>query len=207
LGCAKARVARLRDQIAGLPELDARTGASKRCFLAELDRLSCPFDEHADPVHVTASGVIVSPCGTVLHRHKRLGLWLQPGGHIDRGETPWDAAVREVGEETGIVTAHLSGIPQLFHVDIHEGAKGHTHLDLRYLLYAGDVDCAPPAGESPDCRWFSWDDALAVADPGLVGALRLAKAMARAFFDGQVTDHELPSYSSRPITGDDPAMA
>jgi 8-oxo-dGTP pyrophosphatase MutT (NUDIX family) len=37
----------------------------------------------------------------VLHRHRVLGIWVQPGGHIDSGETPWDAAVRETAEETG----------------------------------------------------------------------------------------------------------
>ncbi len=168
---------RLRSQIRRLPELDARAGASKRRFLAELDRLDRPFDEHADPVHVTASAVVVGPRGTVLHRHRRLGLWLQPGGHVERGEAPWDAAVREVAEETGIAASHPNRGPRLFHVDVHPGPKGHTHLDLRYLLHAGDVDCAPPAGESPDCRWFAWDEALALADPGLIGALRLVRVI------------------------------
>lgn len=168
---------RLRGQIRRLPELDARAGASKRRFLAELDRLDRPFDEHADPVHVTASAVVVGPRGTVLHRHRRLGLWLQPGGHVERGEAPWDAAVREVAEETGIAASHPNRGPRLFHVDVHPGPKGHTHLDLRYLLHAGDVDCAPPAGESPDCRWFAWDEALALADPGLIGALRLVRVI------------------------------
>ncbi|MGH8900884.1 MAG: NUDIX hydrolase [Egibacteraceae bacterium] len=165
----------LRDQIRRLPEIDARAGTSKRRFLAELDRLDCPFDEHADPVHVTASAVVVGTRGTVLHRHKRLGLWLQLGGHINLGEAPWDAAIREVAEEAGLAASHPDGGPRLFHIDVHPGAKGHTHLDLRYLLQVGDVDCAPPAGESPDCRWFAWDEALALADRGLIGALRLAR--------------------------------
>ncbi len=157
-----------------------RTRESKRRFLSELNRLERPFDEHADPVHVTASAVVSGPRGTVLHRHKRLGVWLQPGGHIDKGETPWDAAVREVAEETGIVATHPHDRPLLFHVDVHPGAKDHTHLDLRYLLVAGDVDCTPPSGESPYCRWFAWEEAMAIADPGLVGALRLARSQCQA---------------------------
>jgi 8-oxo-dGTP pyrophosphatase MutT (NUDIX family) len=177
VSCSQVSLGWLRAQIRRLPEIDARSGVSKRRVLAELARLGCPFNEHADPVHMTASAVVVGSRGTVLHRHRRLDLWLQPGGHIERGEGPWDAAVREVAEETGIVAAHPDSGPRLFHVDVHPGPKGHTHLDLRYLLHAGDADCAPAVGESPDCRWFAWDEALAVADPGLIGALRLARAV------------------------------
>ncbi len=38
----------------------------------------------------------------LLHRHRKLGTWLPPGGHIEKDELPDDAAVREVGEETGV---------------------------------------------------------------------------------------------------------
>ena len=61
---------------------------AKERFLSELARLSAPYDEHAGPTHVTASGIVVGRRGTVLHRHKKLGIWMQPGGHIDAGETP-----------------------------------------------------------------------------------------------------------------------
>ena len=49
-----------------------------------------------------ARRLIIGPRGVVLHRHKRLGLWLQPGGHLEPGETPWEAAARESIEETGL---------------------------------------------------------------------------------------------------------
>ena len=60
-------------------------------------------------------------------------------------------------------------------VDVHEAANGHTHLDLRYLLIAPDHDPSPAPGESPEVRWFGWDEAAAVADEALVGALRTAR--------------------------------
>lgn len=152
--------------------VDERERASIERFAVEVPRLSRPYDEDADPVHVTASAIVIGPRGTVLHLHKRLGLWLQPGGHIEPGETPAEAALREAREETGLDVRLVHDA--VAHVDVHPGPKGHTHLDVRYLLEA-DGDPAPQGDESPDCRWFAWDEALAVADEGLVGALRVLR--------------------------------
>jgi 8-oxo-dGTP pyrophosphatase MutT (NUDIX family) len=142
-----------------------REVAARERFLSELRRLPAPYDEHAGPTHVTASGIVVGRRGTVLHRHKRLGIWMQPGGHIDPGESPDEAAWREATEELGLAVAHPPAGPLLLHVDVHEAAHGHTHLDLRYLLVGADADPQPPPDESPDARWCSWDEAEGMADP------------------------------------------
>jgi 8-oxo-dGTP pyrophosphatase MutT (NUDIX family) len=152
-----------------------REVAARDLFLSELFRLSAPCDEHAGPTHVTASGIVVGPRGTVLHRHKRLGIWMQPGGHIDPGESPAEAALREATEELGLAVEHPPTGPVLINLDVHEAAHGHTHLDLRYLLLGADADPLPPPGESPDARWCSWDEALATADAALIDALPLAR--------------------------------
>jgi 8-oxo-dGTP pyrophosphatase MutT (NUDIX family) len=144
-------------------------------FLAELERLPSPCDEHADPIHVTASAIVVGPRGTVLHLHKRLGRWMQPGGHIDAGEAPPAAALREATEELGLHVEHPGDGPQLLHVDVHEAALGHTHLDLRYLLIGGEADPDPPPGESPRARWCSWDEAMSMSDDALRSALPVAR--------------------------------
>jgi 8-oxo-dGTP pyrophosphatase MutT (NUDIX family) len=107
--------------------------------------------------------------------HKRLHRWLQPGGHLLEGEGPSEAARRESEEETGLELAHPVPGPRLIHVDVHDAANGHTHFDLRYLLLAPDRDPAPPPGESPEARWFGWEEAGAVADDALVGALQAAR--------------------------------
>jgi 8-oxo-dGTP pyrophosphatase MutT (NUDIX family) len=165
------RLGSLRRSLAVRRPVDAREEASLRRFFGELDRLSSPFDRDADPVHVTASALVVGPRGVLLHRHKRLGLWLQPGGHLDAGEWPHEAARREAQEETGLVVAgHTDGSSPPAHVDVHGGGLGHVHLDVRYVLTA-DGDPAPAASESQDVRWFGWDEALAIADDGLRGLL------------------------------------
>lgn len=145
-------------------------------FVSAFDRLADPFDQRLDPVHVTGSAFVVGERGVVLLRHKRLGMWLQPGGHIDPGESPWDAARREAIEETGLAVDFVErgpdGVPVLAHVDVHPGGRGHTHLDLRFVLGGDDADPAPPPGESQQIGWFDWPDALDRAgDPRLVAAL------------------------------------
>jgi len=173
MGAARADLHAL---VEGHEAASPREVAARQRFLAELAVLEEPCDEHAAPTHVTASGIVVGRRGTVLHRHKRLGIWMQPGGHIDAGETPAMAARREATEELGLAVAHPASGPRLIHLDVHDAALGHTHLDLRYLLLAPDADPTPPPGESPEARWCDWDEARALADPALVDALPLARA-------------------------------
>ncbi len=160
------------------PAVDDREAASVRRFLAELDQLTDPCSETASTTHVTASAIVVSARGLVLHKHKRLGIWLQPGGHIDEGESPSDAALRECIEETGLRAEHFSGEPMLVHIDTHDGPRGHYHLDLRYLLAAPDVDPAPPEGESQDVKWFAWTELGDHNEPGIAGAIRALSSFA-----------------------------
>ena len=162
----------VRAQVLALPApVDLRERRSRLRLLDAVGRLPRPFARLAGPTHVTGSAIVVGPRGVVLHRHKRMGIWLQPGGHLEPGEAPWQAARREAGEETGLAPRHPAGGPRLVHVDVHTAPPRHVHLDLRYLLEA-DGDPCPAPGESPDVRWFTWPEALAIADAGLVGALR-----------------------------------
>ncbi len=167
----------LRERLLLMTPVDAREADS---LARTLDRLTWPGDpyaEHDHDHHVTASAFVISHRGVILHRHRRLGIWVQPGGHVDSGESPEAACVRETFEETGLAARHLDPVA-LFHVDVHPGPKGHTHYDLRYVLRSSPLDPQPPEGESPDVFWFAFDGALKRAEPKDAPVLRkLAEAL------------------------------
>ena len=170
----------LADLVAHRPgdERERRSLSRARALIGWLPR---PLDQDADPTHVTGSAIVLDGRGRVLlHRHKRLGIWLQPGGHLDPGEHPAQAARRETLEETGVAAEHPDAGPLLLHVDVHEGPRGHVHLDLRYLLHGdGDAPLRPAPGESPDVAWVARDEVPRLADASLAAAVRAVPGVDR----------------------------
>lgn len=158
--------------------IEARSLHRVRALVHWLPR---PFDEDADPTHVTASAIVADGEGrVVLHLHRRLGVWLQPGGHVDADEEPEQAAIREVEEETGIRATLWQGSPEPIHVDVHEGGRGHLHLDLRYLLLAPPgTPLLPPSGESQVVEWLPYADAAERADGSARAAIDAARRRLR----------------------------
>ena len=80
----------------------------------------------------------------LMHRHRKLGMWLPCGGHVEPHELPDDAAVREVLEESGVRVElvgeralTLTGAPrQLMRprgVQLETIRAGHEHIDLIYF--------------------------------------------------------------------------
>ena len=120
------------------------------------------------PGHFTASGFVVSPDGSslLLISHRRLGRWLQPGGHIDPDDTsPIGAAAREVTEETGVPVEPI--LVDLIDLDIHQippraPEPAHEHFDLRFAFRALD-ETLVAADEVFDAIWVPWDDLDAFA--------------------------------------------
>jgi 8-oxo-dGTP pyrophosphatase MutT (NUDIX family) len=114
----------------------------------------------------TRSTPILSPAraAVVLVFHKKLGLWLQPGGHIEPEDpTPALAALREVREEVGITTFEGGGEgATLFDVDVHPiparpGEPFHEHFDLRFCFVAASDELSP-SDEVLGARWVELTD-------------------------------------------------
>jgi 8-oxo-dGTP pyrophosphatase MutT (NUDIX family) len=106
----------------------------------------------------------------LLIRHRRLGTWLPVGGEIEPGETPLEAARRELKEETGLVgrfpnTAGVDGSPPgLIGYEEHlAGTKGR-HLNFAFVADVGGRDLVP-CDEWDGARWVSADEIAAIDCP------------------------------------------
>jgi len=136
----------------------------RRRMLALLKAEHDPWSRSSfQPGHFTASTFVLdSTCKRLLLiLHRSLGLWLQPGGHFERGDRSLEeAARREVVEETGLHDLEpLSGLAGLFDVDIHpipanpsRDEPAHEHFDLR-LAFRSSSDDLAASDEVADARW------------------------------------------------------
>ncbi|MFF4227779.1 NUDIX hydrolase [Streptomyces sp. NPDC001820] len=129
--------------------------------------------------HVTASALVVEPerGRVLLTLHKKLGMWLQMGGHCEPDDaTLADAALREATEESGIRgLTLLPGGP--VRLDRHAiPAPCHWHLDVQYAALAPAGAVEEISDESLDLRWFAYDEVADVADESVVRLLERTRA-------------------------------
>ncbi|MEU9854868.1 NUDIX hydrolase [Streptomyces sp. NPDC047974] len=121
--------------------------------------------------HLTGSALVIDPSRgrVLLTLHKKLGMWLQMGGHCEEGDTTMEAvALREAAEESGIAgLTLLPGGP--VRLDRHPiPAPCHWHLDVQYAALAPAEAVAQISEESLDLKWFAYDEVAAVADTSVV---------------------------------------
>jgi 8-oxo-dGTP pyrophosphatase MutT (NUDIX family) len=110
--------------------------------------------------HLTVAVFVVWEGRILLHRHRKLNMWLPPGGHVEQDELPDEAAVREVLEETGLLVElvgekreDVSDPIQLHRpagVQLENIEPGHQHIDLIYF--------AKPVGPTNIEERFSGDE-------------------------------------------------
>ena len=113
--------------------------------------------------HITGSAWILDSTGTraLLTHHKKLNIWVQPGGHADGDANIEQVAFREATEESGLES--LEFVEQaLFDIDIHAiPARGqeaaHYHYDCRFVFQATD-DNYTVSDESHDLQWVTLAD-------------------------------------------------
>lgn len=166
----KSRVTRdeVRALLLSREPADAKEDADRRAMLGFLDGLPEPFSRHQHGAHFTASALVVDEprARTALVHHRKLGLWVQPGGHLDPEDASVAAAaLREVREETGLAGRLAETRP--VHLDVHEiperaDMPAHLHLDVRFLVVA-DGDLAL-SDESLDVQWLDVAEATRRGD-------------------------------------------
>ena len=119
------------------------------------------FDRNLMHGHVTGSAWVLNPSKThvlMLH-HRKLNLWLQPGGHADKDSDMERVVLKETSEESGIALEDITLVSnQIFDIDIHtvfesEFDTRHEHFDIRFLVEIDDQIEIPGNDESHQIGW------------------------------------------------------
>lgn len=119
--------------------------------------------------HITGSSFVVSSdlARVLLVHHRKLGIWVQLGGHADGDCDIERVALKEAEEESGIQNLRFypfdekfpfSKTPPLLDIDIHQipqnkNDNAHDHYDARFLLVA-DSEKVICSHESIELKWF-----------------------------------------------------
>ena len=117
--------------------------------------------------HFCASAFVINPDNKkiLLIRHHNYDKWLQPGGHMEEGETPEETAIREVFEETGI-RIHLIGerfpreddMIRPLGIQCNRKDNGDRMFDIIYVGVPNIDDELVISDESNDIGWFSREE-------------------------------------------------
>lgn len=159
--------------------LALRTGQELTTQFRDLAALgNAVYDRATFPGHFTGSAIVVNEDRTrvLLTLHRKLGKWLQLGGHADGDSDLWAVARREAEEEGGLtdlspVQSSMWGdlsmdmSRQLWDIDVHwiperKQDPGHYHYDARFVFVAKNPDKIQISDESNALEWFPIERAL-----------------------------------------------
>ncbi len=128
-------------------------------FLDLLRDPADPFVRERLQGHFTGSAWLVSGDGqrVLLTHHRKLGLWLQLGGHADGDRDLARVAGKEATEESGLAGLEVEA-ERIFDLDRHwiperKGVPGHWHYDVRYVVHARGGEDYVVGEESLDLAW------------------------------------------------------
>ncbi|MBL4850953.1 MAG: NUDIX hydrolase [Gammaproteobacteria bacterium] len=119
--------------------------------------------ERIEEGHFTGSAWVLNPAHshTLMLHHRKLDLWLQPGGHADGDPDITRVVLNEVAEEAGVNLDHIKLVDDnIFDVDIHvihanEHDPRHQHFDIRFLVEIDDSLDLPGNEESHQIGWVA----------------------------------------------------
>lgn len=126
--------------------------------------LNC-FDRTLMPGHVSGSSWVLNPARdhVLMMHHRKLDLWLQPGGHADGDPDMLRVVLKETAEESGVDLEHIKLLSEIvFDVDVHTVHESphdprHEHFDVRFLVEIDDRLPLPGNDESHEVRWVPLD--------------------------------------------------
>lgn len=170
------------DKRTRLLDLLSRYQPQDSCDRETRDRFVYFIEQHEDCFsrdlligHVTGSSWLLDPSKSrvLFTHHRKLGQWLQLGGHADGVSDLLNVALNEAREESGIpdIVALSS---EIFDLDIHNiPSRGevpeHLHYDVRFVLLASNSDQFVVGAESKDLAWCDFESIVAPKfDPSIL---------------------------------------
>lgn len=148
--------------LSGWEPPDAGQDSLRHAVLAFVEARDDACRRECVPGHVTASALVLDHGGgrALLTLHRRLGRWVQLGGHCDDDDADIvAAALREATEESGVDGLRME--PELAAVHVHPVVCSlgvpTRHLDLQFVAHAPAGARIAISDESEDLRWWPVD--------------------------------------------------